>query len=155
VTKPQSLLQWAIINTGQSICQSVIYTTTYSTHIVMALFQNDNRQDLLYCLLPAPITQHEVPELVYSPVIILPYQCIVEFVFEVKIREDVMNEGSRVMEPNFIFGSHPRWHFAIWLCAVVLGTEALPCHITKGGCVDGTVHVDMTCKGWSIIMNCQ
>jgi hypothetical protein len=38
VTKPQSLLRRAIINTGQSICQSVIYTTMYGVRIVMALF---------------------------------------------------------------------------------------------------------------------
>jgi len=108
-----------------------------------------------YCLFPTPITRHEVLVTMCTLYAILLQWHIVKFVLEVQISENVVYEQSRVTEPDFIFRSHPGRHFIIWLWTVVLGAEALPCHVAKRSCINGTVHVNMTCEGRRITMSRQ
>jgi hypothetical protein len=59
-----------------------------------------------YRLLPTPITRHEILEAMDALSTILLYWHVIKFILEVRIRENVVNEESRVMEPDFVFCSH-------------------------------------------------
>jgi hypothetical protein len=104
-----------------------------------------------HCLTPGPIPGHKVLEAMSTISRMLLEGCVIKIGFEIRVREEVVDQGARVPKPDVIFSFHPRWNVASGFSSIILQSERFPGNITEGSGVNCIVHVG-SCRKWRSII---
>ena len=107
---------------------------------------------LTYCLLPFPITRHEILKPMVSVQVMFLEGGIVEFVIEIWIGQHILYQGTGITKPNFETGVHPRWNFTFRSNAILVDAKIIPWHITKGCHINGIIQILVRCERRLIII---
>jgi hypothetical protein len=107
---------------------------------------------LLYTLSPCPITGHHVTVLSFPFIEFLVWG-VVDMAVKVGVREDGVNDFTRVSEPNIIFRRLPfRGASRYRGGALVLEGDVFPLDITEFNCIDLSVEVVVVGDRWYVVV---
>jgi hypothetical protein len=92
-----------------------------------------------YCLVPCPISGHEILIFTISIDVVVTKWGRVHFSIEICICKHVLDDFMRVAVPNIMLREHPRWRLLDWKRSFVLDLETRPWNVSGLRFIDSLV----------------
>ena len=106
----------------------------------------------MYHLLPRPISGHKMLKVMVIICVMFLIWWIVEFTKKFWKSEHIFEKLSRITVPHLILDVHPHCPLTIWNISIILHSEALPLHTSKGGQINHGVHLCVVVEWWFVLM---
>ena len=91
---------------------------------------------LAYTLPPGPVARHKITVSSFA-VLEVTVWSVVDVVGQIGVREDVVDDFSRIAVPELVLCGHPLGRGpVVWTETIVLGGVRLPGYIPKFDCID-------------------
>ena len=102
------------------------------------------------CLIPGPVTTHEVSVALPLPSVKLLEWSIVEVAIEVAVCKQVVHDLLGVVVPDIVACSHPLQDF-VRMRTIIICCETLPGHIPNDRCINFCQEIIIACEKINVV----
>ena len=106
---------------------------------------------MTYSLFPHPVSWHKITVLVILVLILMVWH-IVEFILEIRIGDEVVEELFGIMKPYFVFSTHPCGHRSIGELSIIVQWKRVKGSIPQSCWIDNIVQIIMVTERWCCVI---